>query len=360
MNKRLFLLDLDWALIIPAVVLVMLSLATLFSINVILFRNQLFFFLISVLALLFFSQSNYKIIQNYHTSIYVISVILLILVLVSGIESRGSVRWFEILGFRVQFSEILKPFLAISLSSFLSNRESSYYKTFFFILGLLSPIAFLIFIQPDLGNAIIYILAVILTLFIYGFPLRLFLLNIVVFSLTLPFIWQLLYGYQKQRIISFFHPTDPLGFSYNAVQSVIAVGSGIILGKGLGQGTQSALQFLPERHTDFIFATLSEELGFIGGVVVLLSFAFLLYRIFVIFLNSDAVFPKLFSVTAFSFILLQFFINIGMNIGILPIVGVTLPFISYGGSSLLSNFIFLGLLSSISKNSLNRNVLEIR
>lgn len=358
MNKR-FLLSLDYGLIVPAVVLVTLSLTTLFSINITLFKNQLIFFSISIFALVFFSQVNYTIIQKYCVPIYIISIILLFLVLVIGIESRGSVRWFEIMGFRIQFSEILKPFLAISLSAYLANRENYSYKTFFLTICFLAPLAFLILIQPNLGDALVYILVTALTLFIYGFPLRLFLLSFILASTVVPFLWQFMHSYQKQRIITFFNPTDPLGFSYNAIQSIITIGSGMIVGKGLGQGTQSGLKFLPERHTDFIFATLSEGLGFIGAIIVLLCFAFLLYRIIVIFSNAEGAFSKLFAMVAFSLILLQFFINIGMNIGIIPIVGLTLPFISYGGSSLLSNFIILGILSAISKDSAKRNVLEI-
>jgi rod shape determining protein RodA len=131
------------------------------------------------------------------------------------------------------------------------------------------------------------------------------------------------------------------------------------MGRGLGQGTQSGLRFLPERHTDFIFATISEQLGFIGTTIVLICFALILYRIFIIFLNSEGGFARNFSAIVFFSFLIQIFVNIGMNIGIIPIVGVTLPFVSYGGSSLLSNFIFLGLLSSVIKSTKNKNVLEI-
>jgi rod shape determining protein RodA len=151
-----------------------------------------------------------------------------------------------------------------------------------------------------------------------------------------------------------------LGLSYNAIQAVIAVGSGMLLGKGLGLGTQSGLRFLPERHTDFIFASLSEELGIIGALLLILTFIFLLYRIFIIFREQSELFPKIFSAIAFSIIFLQFFVNIGMNIGILPIVGITLPFVSYGGSSLLSNLILLGILSSMNKNIQEHRVLEIK
>lgn len=358
MSKR-SILSLDYGLIVPAIVLATLSLTTLFSINITLFKNQLIFFTVSIFALIFFSQVNYNIIQKYRMQIYIVSIILLILVLVMGIESRGSVRWFEVLGFRIQFSEILKPFLAISFSAFLSSRDNYSYKAFFLTICFLSPIAFLILIQPDLGNALIYILTTLLTLLIYGFPIRLFLLSFILVSALAPFFWQFMHQYQKQRIITFFHPTDPMGFSYNAIQSIITIGSGMIVGKGLGQGTQSGLQFLPERHTDFIFATLSEGLGFIGAIVVLLCFAFILYRIIVIFSNAEELFSKLFAIIAFSLILLQFFINIAMNIGFIPIVGITLPFISYGGSSLLSNFIILGILSAISKDLKMRRVIEI-
>ena len=144
------------------------------------------------------------------------------------------------------------------------------------------------------------------------------------------------------------------------MQAVIAVGSGMFLGKGLSQGTQSTLRFLPERHTDFIFATISESLGFVGGVVVILSFLFLFYRIYRIVESTQDEYTKIFCFGAFSLLLIQFFVNIGMNIGLLPIVGITLPFVSYGGSSLLSNFILLGLLQAIGKESRNNDFLEIR
>ncbi len=134
----------------------------------------------------------------------------------------------------------------------------------------------------------------------------------------------------------------------------------MFLGRGLGQGTQSGLSFLPELHTDFIFSTISEGLGFVGAMVVVLSFLYLLYKIFLIYANADDYFSKIFSAASLLLIFLQFFINVGMNIGILPIAGITLPFVSYGGSSLLSNFILLGILSAINKNSTKYNVLEIK
>ncbi len=358
MKKSLF--DIDWGLIAPVIVLVILGLTTLFSVDLSLFKSQLLFFIIGIFAFLFFSQTNYKTIKIYATPIYVISIILLLIVLIVGAETRGSVRWLEFLGFRVQFSEILKPFLAISLSSYLSLRNNHSFKTLFIATCFLMPIFFLVFLQPDLGNALTYLMVAILTFIIFGFPLRFFFAGLIFASALSPIVWRFLHDYQKQRILTFLNPNDPLGLSYNAIQSVIAVGSGMLAGRGLGLGTQSGLRFLPERHTDFIFATLSETLGMTGAILVVLTFAFLLYRIFIIFRNQEDLFGKLFSIVAFSLIFFQFFINIGMNIGILPIVGITLPFLSYGGSSLLSNFILLGILSAMNKPERSKRVLEIR
>ena len=359
MNRRL--LRIDFGLLMPALILLILGLAGVFSLSFELFKSQLLFSFIALFAFLFFSQVNYQSLKNYSVLIYIASVIILFLVLLVGIESRGSVRWFEFFGFRIQFSELLKPFLALCLSSFLASKNNYSVKFFFLILALLVPSCILIFLQPDLGNAIIYFLATVFILFTFGFPLRYFLASLLLSGVSFPIFWKYLHEYQKQRILTFLHlQVDPLGTSYNAIQSVIAVGSGMFMGRGLGQGTQSILRFLPERHTDFIFATLSEELGFIGSLVILAAFGFLFYRIYLIYKNSDSSFSKVFAQAAFFLLLVQFFINIGMNIGIMPIVGVSLPFVSYGGSSLLSSFILLGFLSSMSKGADSKDVLEIK
>lgn len=358
MKKPLF--GIDWGLIVPVLVLVVLSLTTLFSIDLSSFKSQFIFFIIGIFAFLFFSQANFKTVKQYALPIYIVSIVLLIIVLIIGAETRGAVRWLEFFGFRVQFSEILKPFLAISLSSYLSSKNNYSFKSVFLAICFLIPIFFLVFLQPDLGNALTYLMVAILTFIIFGFPLRFFLSGLIFTAILSPIIWRFLHDYQRARILTFLNPNDPLGLSYNAIQSVIAVGSGMIIGRGLGLGTQSGLRFLPERHTDFIFATLSEELGMIGSILVILTFAFLLYRIFIIFTNQEDLFGKIFSIVAFSLFFFQIFINIGMNTGMLPIVGITLPFISYGGSSLLSNFILLGILSSLNRTDVSKRVLEIR
>ncbi len=350
----------DLGLIVPVLVLLVISLTALFSINFTFFRNQLIFALIGIAAFIFFSQVNYKIIQNYEVPIYIVSVVLLTLVFVLGIESRGAIRWVEFAGFRVQFSEILKPFLAISLSSFLVRKNYSFISMLQVIV-LLSIISVLIFLQPDLGSALIYVSVTIFTLIFFGFPLKFFVGGLAFFAISVPFVWRILRDYQKERILTFINPGhDPLGGSYNAIQSIIAVGSGQFFGKGLGQGTQSELLFLPERHTDFIFATISEQLGFIGSMLIVFCFIFILYKVFKIFVGCENDFCKVFTAVSFFIILVQFTMNIGMNIGLIPIVGVTLPFVSYGGSSLFSSFILLGLISSIEKDVRKEEVLEIR
>lgn len=352
--------SIDWLMMIPIFILLAFSLTTLFSINVSIFRSQLIFAIVSFVVFMLITQINPSILRFYSKPIYVLSVLLLLAVLFLGVESRGSVRWFQIGGVSIQFSEILKPFLALSLASFLADLKNYSFKSFISILIFLAPIFLLIFFQPDLGNALIYAMVTLGALVIYGFPFRWFFAGFVLWLVSLPFFWLTLHDYQRQRVLTFIDPSrDPLGTSYNAIQAVIAVGSGMILGKGLGQGTQSGLRFLPEQHTDFIYATISEELGFIGALIIIVCFTFIFFRLYNIIKNSEDKFSKIFSIIVFLLIFIHFAVNVGMNLAVVPIVGVTLPFVSYGGSSLLSNFILLGLLFAVNKKS-RTEVLEIR
>lgn len=360
MNRQT-LFEIDWGLLTPVIILLILGLATIFTISINLFKSQLIFSAVSMLFFLFFSKINYYTLKQYNFVIYASSILLLFFVLIIGIESRGSIRWFEFMGFRVQFSELIKPFLIFSFASFLSSQNKKSFKNFILSLIFLFPVVFLIFLQPDLGNALVFVFVVFLVLFNIGFPIRFFILSLIFFTAMLPIIWNFLHDYQRQRLITFLSfKSDPLGTSYNAIQAIIAVGSGSIFGKGLGQGTQSVLRFLPERHTDFIFSTLSESLGFFGALIMISTFIFLFLKIYSIYEKSDDYFCKIIAASSFFLIFIQFSINIGMNLGILPIVGITLPFVSYGGSSLLSNFILLGFLSSIIKTSSNKDVIEIK
>ncbi len=355
------LLRIDWWLLIPVFVLLALSLATLASISITYVEGQIFSIIIGLIAYFFFAQLQPTVLRQLAKPMYIISLLLLAIVLVIGFESRGAVRWIDIFGISVQFSEILKPFLALSLAAFLSTQQERSLRSFLMTFLLTAPVAFLIGIQPDLGTALIYVGVVIIATFLFGYPIIWFILSALPFLFASPFLWSILHDYQRQRILTFFNPmSDPQGTSYNAMQAIIAVGSGMFLGKGMQESTQSHLRFLPERQTDFIFATLSEGLGFIGAVIIIVSFGFLLYRIYYICTHVTDSFAKIYAGTVFSFLVIHFFVNIGMNIGIVPIVGVTLPFLSYGGSSLLSNFILLGLLTALSTEMKKKSVLEIK
>lgn len=352
--------SIDWLIVIPIVILLTFSLVTLSSIEPSVFKAQFSFTILSFVMLFAFSQINPAIYRKFSPLIYIGSIILLTAVLLFGSEARGSVRWFMVFGVGIQFSELLKPFLAISFASYLAYLNSYSFKSFIASGMLVAPIFLLVFLQPDLGNALLYAFVVLGALLIYGYPFKWFVAGFLIWLASLPFLWLLLHDYQRNRVLTFINPSrDPLGTSYNAIQAVIAVGSGMILGRGLGQGTQATLRFLPEHHTDFIFATISEELGFLGSIIIILCFIIIFYRLLVIVRNADDKFAKLFSSIVFLLIFVHFFVNIGMNIGIVPIVGVTLPFVSYGGSSLLSNFILLGMLFAVNKKT-RKEVLEIR
>lgn len=354
-------LHIDWWLMVPIVFLLLISLTVLFSIDPAHFWNQLFALGVATVAFFVFSQIPYKDLELFAKPFYFVSIFLLVIVLLIGFEARGAVRWINIFGFSLQASEIIKPLLSLSLASFLAGNTNRSLKMYVLTLLFLVPVVVLIQLQPDLGNALIFAGVSVATLVVYGIPWIWLFVSALPLLLAAPFIWNLLHDYQRQRVLTFLNPLqDPQGSSYNLIQAVIAVGSGMVMGKGIGEGTQSQLKFLPENHTDFIFASLSEKLGFLGSFIVIMAFIALLYRIYRIFHRSKDAFGKLFCVSAFLFLLIHFFVNIGMNLGLVPVVGVTLPFVSFGGSSLLSNFIFLGILSAISTANNKKDVLQIR
>jgi len=354
-------LRIDFLLLLPVVILVSVSLVTLLSLNFDFFKSQLVSLLIAIAAFFFFSQLSIEFLKQLKWPIYIFSLVFLLITLAIGIESHGAVRWIDIFGIQLQFSEILKPFLALAFATLLAQRPTVSFKFFFLAILFILPIFFLVYFQPDLGSALLYLLVALFALLISGYPYRWFALLFLPIIVLMPVIWTKLHEYQRNRILTFLNPqADPLGVSYNSIQALIAVGSGAFLGKGLSEGTQSGLRFLPERQTDFIFATIAEGLGFVGALIVVAALLFLCYRIFRIFSTTNDRFVRIFAACAFGFFLIPAFVNIGMNLGIMPIVGVPLPFVSFGGSSLLSNFIFLGLLSATISSQKHKNVLEIR
>lgn len=353
--------SIDWFLVSPALILVFISLTTLFSIDFTLFRAQLISFIVALLGFFFFSRINLAFLRQIKFLIYIGSIIFLAILFVIGIESRGATRWINLFGTSIQFSEVIKPFLAVAFSAFLAETTLSKRRSFLAALLLLLPVFFLIVLQPDLGSGLIFAFVALFVLLVHGYPLYFFGIAAIPVVLSLPFVWTLLHDYQRQRILTLLHPSvDPLGTSYNSIQAIIAIGSGTFFGRGWFEGTQSTLRFLPERHTDFIFATIAEGIGFLGTSFVVLIFAFLCFRVYHVFANAEDQFSRLFAACCFGFFFIQGVVNIGMNIGILPVVGVTLPFVSFGGNSLVANFVFLGILTGISVSQKKERVLEIR
>lgn len=327
--------------------------------------SHLFYIFIGLIFFGLFSFLDLEILFTLSPFLYVFSVIFLTLPFLLGTITRGSVRWIPIGQFTVQPSEIVKPFLAIISAWYWSRKELNFKN--FFVFSLLSlPIIVLIFLQPDLGSTLAVLSIFAGTLIVLPIKPKQILIFALIAVSVLPLFWFSLKDYQKFRVIHFLNPySDPLGEGYNIIQSKITVGSGGIWGRGIGRGTQSHLAFLPERHTDFIFASLSEELGLVGAGFILLLYYLLLRRILVIARlalsnssNNKSYF--LLSIGLFSYMAFQIVVNIGMNLGILPITGITLPLISYGGSSLLTVLISLGILQSIFNRSNEEKVLQIK
>lgn len=341
----------DPVIFLCVVVLTSLGLATLSSVAPEVFWQQFFFSLLGLFSFLIFNQIDYHLIKPFAKLIYVFSIIGLGSTILFGIASHGAVRWIPIGSFRLQFSEVFKPFLIVAFAGLLADSEMNLKKIVFSILWQL-PILFLIFSQPDLGGTLVYLAGFNLMFFVSGINIKIFVTMLFASLGTLPIIWQLLASYQKERIVTFLNPGhDVLGSSYNAVQSVITVGSGMLFGKGLGRGTQSHLFFLPEKHTDFIFASFAEEFGLVGVTFMLAVFFILLVRLIHIYDQTRDPLGRLIVVGVLGMFLFQVTINIGMNLGLVPITGITLPLISYGGSSVLASLTGLGIVSSVSKKS---------
>jgi rod shape determining protein RodA len=295
---------------------------------------------------------NYKSLYRWSPAIYAVCILLLIYVLIMGKYVGGARRWLILGPVSVQPSELIKIAVIISLARYYSKHANPRGFTLSELLTplMLTIIPFMLIVkQPDLGTAMVLVLiAGAMTVFV-KIERRSLLCIITACTITGPLVWFLLKGYQKKRILTFINPDrDPLGAGYHIIQSKIAIGSGMIFGKGFLKGTQNALSFLPEQHTDFIFSVLAEEWGFVGSVFILFLFLVLIIWGLNIAYRCRDPFGTILAVGATAMIFWQVFINIGMAMGLMPIVGVTLPFISYGGSSIVSIMICVGLLMSIS------------
>ncbi len=276
---------------------------------------------------------------------YVLGILLLLLVIFFGISASGSKRWINFFIMNLQPSELMKIAIIVCFARYYHRIQSSDIQSYKYLLQpiilLLIP-CYLVITQPDLGTAILIAGSGLAIIWLAGLNLKYFVYSGLILLVSLPFVISFLKPYQKSRILTFFNPDrDPLGAGYQIIQSKIAIGSGGFIGKGFLQGTQSYLEFLPEKHTDFIFTLFSEEFGFVGSMVLILLYALLIYRIIRIGFSSRSFFAKLYCFGFASGLFLYIFVNIAMVLGLLPIVGAPLPIMSYGGSSMLS--IMLGL-----------------
>jgi len=344
----------DWFLYISVFLILSLSVVTIYSITYSqadkhLLYNQILFAITGIIIAIAIQVLDYRALKSYALIIYVIGILSLILVLFFHSDATGTARWFDIGFFRLQPSEIFKIVLIITLSAFLSEKDNIDLKTLLYSLGIIALPVFLVIMQPDMGTAIILSIIGLTILIAAGMSKKLIIYLLLLIGSLAPLFWFLvLKPYQKLRIISFLNPqSDPFGSGYHVLQSIIAIGSGMILGRGLGKGFQSQLKFLPAPHTDFIFAVLAEGLGIIGVIVLLILFLIVILRLIQALNIVSDKFAYLIISGIITFFLLHIFINIGMNIGIAPVTGVPLPFMSYGGSHVLTGMILIGIVQSI-------------
>ncbi|TSC75978.1 MAG: hypothetical protein G01um101430_148 [Parcubacteria group bacterium Gr01-1014_30] len=357
----LHLKRLDWTLITSALLLFGIGLLSIYSSSLgrgdfSNFQKQLIFGalgLVLMFGLSFFNWRAFRDDPYFILTLYFIGILALLGLFFFAPEVRGVRRWYQLGFISVDPAEFLKVILVILFAKYFSTKHIEMYRIRHILLSGLYVVlpSVLLFFQPDLGSVLIFFGLWIGILLISGIRTRHFLILALCGILAFVFAWNfLMLDYQKARILSFLQPRDPLGSAWSQNQSKIAIGSGGIFGKGFGAGSQTQFGFLPEPHTDFIFAAIAEEFGLAGVMVLLSLFLTLFWKTAKIALDATSNFPRLFA-AGFALVLIsKTFINIGMNIGIFPIVGIPLPLVSYGGSSLTATFIGLGILQSIKAN----------
>lgn len=320
------------------------------------YKKQIVWFILGLFAFLFFSFVSYKRWIRYSYILYTIGLVLLLAVLFIGDVGMGAQRWINIGGFRLQPSEFFKIIFVIMLAyTFrdMDEKKLNFIDIFKKILFLI-PVFILIFLQPDLGTAVIFLAVWGMVLLYRGVTRWTFILSFTSFIIALPVLWFNLREYQKNRILTFLNPErDPFGSGYHVIQSKIAIGSGGLFGKGFLQGTQTHLKFLPERHTDFIFSLIGEEFGFVGCSVVILLFLILIFKVLRVSFFTEEPTAKIICISVASLIFFQTFVNAAMTVSLMPVVGIPMPFISYGGSSLITFMSLLGIVNSINMRKFN-------
>ena len=350
--------NLDYILLISVILLSVLSVFVMYSTDggEILFHTKNHFVKLAVFfpLMIFVAFFNIKFWHNFSYIIYFIVILLLIYVSFFGIKSSGSQRWMDLYLFVLQPSELMKVAIIMCLAKYFHRLKIENVNSFTSITIVLSiiiiPIIFVIS-QPDLGTSILIALSGLIILWLGGMKIKYFIYSFITFLISLPFIISFLKPYQKLRILTFLDPDrDPLGAGYQIIQAKIAIGSGGLNGKGFLKGTQSYLDFLPEKHTDFIFTLFSEEFGFIGSVGLLILYSIIIFRIVRIGAISRSNFARLFCFGYAFAIFIYIVVNLSMVLGLLPIVGSPLPIMSYGGSSMLATMIGFGIVLSAKIN----------
>ena len=350
--------NLDYILLISVILLSVVSVFVMYSTDggEILFHTQNHFFKLVIFfpLMILVAFFNIKFWHNFSYIIYFVVILLLIYVSFFGIKASGSQRWMDVYFFVLQPSELMKIAIIMCLAKYYHRLKVENVNSFSSITIVLSVILIpTIFVvsQPDLGTSILIALSGLIILWLGGVKIKYFIYSFITFLISLPFIISFLKPYQKLRILTFLDPDrDPLGAGYQIIQSKIAIGSGGLDGKGFLKGTQSYLDFLPEKHTDFIFTLFSEEFGFVGSVGLLILYSIIIFRIIRIGSISRSNFARLFCFGYAFAIFIYIVVNLSMVLGLLPIVGSPLPIMSYGGSSMLATMIGFGIVLSAKIN----------
>lgn len=307
-----------------------------------------------VFLMFIFSLADNDKMQELLPFIYIFNVLILIATLIFGVTINGNKNWINLGVINIQTSEISKLMYIVTLSSHIKRIKSSINQLHhILLLGLhAGTIILLVLLQGDMGSALVFVFIFAVLLFCSGLSLMLFGGVLVMAGASLPFVWQfILRSDQKNRIIAGFNPyLDPLGVGFQPIQSITAIGSGMLTGSGYNQGIHTQLGSIPEQHTDFVFSIIGEELGFIGAAAVIILLAFLVYRIVKSAFKAYDTFGMLVCSGIAAMFMFQIVINLGAALGITPVIGITLPFVSSGGSSIMSGFIALGLVQSVNSN----------
>jgi len=349
----------DYVLLACILLLGFISLTTMYSTDGgnILFHTKSHFvkLVIFTIMMLIFSFINIKFWFSIGYLSYLIVIALLIWTYFFGIKSSGSQRWMDLYFINLQPSELMKICIILCLAKYFHRMKlenvNSIYTILTSLIIIILPMG-LVIVQPDLGTSLLIAISGIAVIWFAGINHKYFIYTMLGFLISLPFIISFLKPYQKLRVLTFLNPDrDPLGAGYQIIQSKIAVGSGGIFGKGFLKGTQSYLEFLPEKHTDFIFTLFSEEFGFIGSAILLIIYAIIIYRIIAIGILSRSYFAKIFCYSFGAAMFVYITINMSMVLGLLPIVGSPLPIMSYGGSSMLATMIGFGVVMSAKVHS---------